>query len=198
MIKSLSYKQKLVFDYFVNFIKNYGHAPTYREASSFLWINPSVVFSHIKNIIKKWYLSSEGWSLHLIEVTDKVPLLWTVACWSPISVNEEILGYIDIPKSMMNSWNNFYALKARWESMKDAGIHDGDILIIRQQSDVDNGDIAVVILGEYEDDERATLKRVYKTPQAMILRPENDSFPTQIITWPSQIRGKLVSVIRNY
>lgn len=66
--------------------------------------------------------------------------------------------------------------------MKDAGIHDGDILIIRQQSDVDNGDIAVVILGEYEDDERATLKRVYKTPQAMILRPENDSFPTQIIT----------------
>ncbi len=93
---------------------------------------------------------------------------------------------------------NYYALKAKGESMKDAWINDGDTLIIRQQCDIDNWDIAVVILWEYVDEERATLKRVYKSPQAMFLKAENDSFPTQIITGPSEVRWKLISVIRNY
>lgn len=82
--------------------------------------------------------------------------------------------------------------------MINAGIDDGDTLVIRQQSDVSDGDIGVVVVWEYADDERATLKRVYHTPKALILKPENDDFPTQIITEPSQVRGKLVSVIRNY
>jgi repressor LexA len=105
--------------------------------------------------------------------------------------------FIELPKSSYK-YGQFYALRAVWDSMRDAGIKSGDILIIRQQSDIDDWDIAVVVLGEYKDEERATLKRVYKTPQAMILKPENDSFPVQIITWPSQIRWKLISVIRNY
>ena len=66
--------------------------------------------------------------------------------------------------------------------MIQVGIKSGDTLIIRQQSDVDNGDIGVVVIGEYTDDEQVTLKRVYKTPKALILKPENDDFPTQIIT----------------
>jgi len=67
--------------------------------------------------------------------------------------------------------------------MIQVGIKSGDTLIIRQQSDIDNGDIGVVVIGdEYADDEQVTLKRVYKTPKALILKPENDNFPTQVIT----------------
>lgn len=199
MIQPLTRKQREIYDFYDSYIRENKRVPSYSEAGEILNLDRTVVYTHIKNLEKKWYLIATNGDIKInIEEQAKVPLLGYVACWSPISVNEEILWYVDIPKSTISYWSSFYALKAKWESMKNAGIHDSDILIIRQQSDVNDGDIAVVILWEYEDDERATLKRVYHSPKALILKPENDDFPTQIITWPSEVRGKLISVIRNY
>ncbi len=81
--------------------------------------------------------------------------------------------------------------------MKDVGILPGDTLVIRQQDDVDDGDIGVVATGDWADDERATLKRIYHKPEGMILKPANDEFPTTVVK-KGMVRGKLVSVIRNY
>lgn len=199
MDNTLTRKQREVLDFYQSFISENKKIPSYTEAWKLLKLDRTVVFTHVKNLEKKGYLIADKWNIRVnLEEQATIPLLWYVACGSPISVNEEILGYIDIPKSTLNRWSNFYALQASWESMLNIWIHDWDTLIIRQQSDIDNWDIWVVVMGEYEDDERATLKRVYKTPSAMFLKAENDNFPTQIITWPAQVRGKLISVIRNY
>lgn len=193
----LTRKQREVFDFYDSFIKENKRVPSYSEAWGILHLDRTVVFNHVKNLQKKWYLTAEKWDIRINIEQAGIPLLWNIACGSPIFVYEECSGYIDIPKSSLKWGGSFYALKASWKSMIKAGIDDGDILIVRQQSDINDGDIAVVVIWEYVDDERATLKRVYKTPKALILKPENDDFPTQVIKW-GEIRGKLVSVIRNY
>ncbi len=198
MERALTRKQREILDFYDSFIQDNKRVPSYSEAWKILSLDRTVVYTHVKNLEKKWYLTAWGWDIRINIEQTSIPLLWSVACGTPISVYEECSEYIDIPKSLLRPWDSLYALKARWESMINAGINDGDILIIRQQSDVDNWDIGVVIVGEYADDEQVTLKRVYKTPKALILKPENDDFPTQIITWPSEVRGKLVSVMRNY
>ena len=199
MKSTLTRKQKEIFDFYENFITENKKIPSYTEAGELLGIDRTVVFNHVKNLEKKGYLLADKWNIQILDTEQtKIPLLWAVACGSPIAVHEEVSEYIDVPESYIILGYNYYALKAKGDSMKDAWINDGDTLIIRQQTDIDNWDIAVVVLWEYEDEERATLKRVYKTPSAMYLKAENDSFPTQVVTWPSEVRWKLISVIRNY
>jgi repressor LexA len=197
MLKKITKSQKIVLDAYNNFIDKFNRTPTYREISEQIGINPSAIYTHVKNLEQNGLIEKLGKNISITNDVLSVPLLGTIACGKPISVFENMDHFIELPKSTYR-YGQFYALRAVWDSMRDAGIKSWDILIIRQQSDVDDWDIAVVILGEYSDEERATLKRVYKTPQAMILKPANDSFPTQIITWPSEVRWKLISVIRNY
>ena len=98
----------------------------------------------------------------------RVPLLGTIACGEPILAEENLDGDVDIPESIHAD----FALRCKGGSMINARIFDGDIVYIRQQEDVDNGQIAAVLIGE-----DATLKRVYKYPSRLELRPENPTFP---------------------
>ena len=95
---------------------------------------------------------------------------------------------------MLRGAGPFYGLYAEGFSMINAGINDKDILIIRKQNDVDDGEIGVVILGDDPTEERATLKRVYKKPQSVMLKPENDDFQSVTVD-NCQIRGKLIGRI---
>lgn len=98
----------------------------------------------------------------------RVPLLGTIACGEPILAEENLDGEVDIPENIHAD----FALRCKGDSMINARIFDGDIVYIRQQEDVDNGQIAAVLIGE-----EATLKRVYKYPNRLELRPENPTFP---------------------
>jgi len=199
MIKNLTSKQQKVLIYYEKYIKSNWYAPTYQKAWDDLGISPSVVFSHIKNLEKKWYLIS-SWkdkSVQLLSDSQSIPLIWEIACWVPISVYENFIDYVDIPKTMLKWWWNFYCLKAVWKSMINVWIDNGDFLIIRKQNDVNDWDIWVVVIWDYADDESATLKKIYHSSKNLILKPENDDFPiTTVTNW--QIRWKLVWVIRNY
>lgn len=199
MIKNLTAKQQKVLSYYAQYIKENGCAPTYQEAANSLEISPSVVFTHVKNLEKKGYLasSSKKRAVQVLSDSQSIPILGQVACGEPITIFEECEDFIDIPKSMLKGSGNFYALQAIGESMINAGIADGDLLIVRKQDDASDGDIAVVAIGDDPNDESATLKKIYHKPNALILKPENDSFPTTVIH-NGQIRGKLVGTIRNY
>ncbi|MFA6917869.1 MAG: transcriptional repressor LexA [Candidatus Gracilibacteria bacterium] len=199
MIKNLTAKQQKVLSFYEQHIKEDGCAPTYQEAASFLNVSPSVVFTHVRNLDKKGYLvsSSKGRSVQILSDSQSVPMLGQVACGEPINIFEACDGFIDIPKSMLRGGGNFYALQAVGKSMINAGISDGDLLIVRKQDDASDGDIAVVAIGDDPNDESATLKKIYHKPNALILKPENDAFPTTVIH-NGQIRGKLVGTIRNY
>lgn len=97
----------------------------------------------------------------------KVPLLGTIACGEPILAEENIEDYINMPEKAKGT----FALRCKGDSMINARIFDGDIVFIREQPEVENGEIAAVLI-----DDEATLKRVYKTENSIELRPENPTF----------------------
>ena len=98
----------------------------------------------------------------------RIPLLGTIACGEPILAEENLDGDVDLPENIHAD----FALRCKGDSMINARIFDGDIVYIRQQKDVENGEIAAVRIGE-----EATLKRVYRYPARLELRPENPTFP---------------------
>ncbi|MEG1805600.1 MAG: S24 family peptidase [Clostridia bacterium] len=104
-----------------------------------------------------------------IPETELIPLLGNIACGLPTLAEENIEEYIKADKSLKAT----FALKCKGDSMINARIFDGDIVYIRQQDDVENGEIAAVLI-----DNEATLKRVYKYPTYIDLRAENPTFPT--------------------
>lgn len=97
----------------------------------------------------------------------KVPLLGTIACGEPILAEENIEDYINMPEKTKGT----FALRCKGDSMINARIFDGDIVFIREQPEVENGEIAAVLI-----EDEATLKRVYKTENSIELRPENPTF----------------------
>lgn len=98
----------------------------------------------------------------------QIPLVGDIACGTPVLAQENIEGYIDIPDHVHAD----FALRCKGDSMKNARILDGDIVYIRKQPEVENGEIAAVLIGE-----EATLKRVYISAEAIVLQPENPEYP---------------------
>jgi len=118
----------------------------------------------------------------------KIPLLGTIACGEPILATENLDGEVDIPENIHAD----FALRCKGDSMIEARIMDGDIVYIRQQPTVDNGEIAAVLIGD-----EATLKRVYITENMVTLMPCNPKYPPMVYTDSEledvRIIGKAVS-----
>ena len=116
----------------------------------------------------------------------KLPILGDIACGEPILAVENIDGYAEVPAL----FHADFVLRCKGDSMVGARIKDGDCVYIRQQPDVENGEIAAVLIGS-----EATLKRVYKKPNYIVLQPENPAYEPIIVTAqdePVQILGKAV------
>jgi repressor LexA len=103
----------------------------------------------------------------------KVPLIGSIACGQPITAEENIEGYVDVPERLHCD----FSLRCNGDSMIGAGISDGDIVYILSQPEVENGQIAAVRIGD-----EATLKRVYWDGSVLTLLPENRSFPPMVFT----------------
>ncbi len=113
--------------------------------------------------------------------TSKVPLVGAIACGEPILAAENIEGEVDVPERIHAD----FALRCKGDSMINARIHDGDIVYIRQQPAVNNGEIAAVLIGD-----EATLKRVYVYEDHVVLQPENPSYE------PLVYFGEAMSTVR--
>lgn len=127
-----------------------------------------------------------------------IPLVGAVNCGSPIFAEDNIEDHIPTPAADVLTGETYFWLKAKGDSMINVGIHDGDFLFIRQQSDVDSGDIAVVAING--DD--ATLKRVIKKENSLVLQPENPAYETKIYVGSEVdnicIRGRLMKVEKRF
>lgn len=113
-------------------------------------------------------------NLTRLPVPDRVPLLGQIACGSPILAQQDEEGYVDLPQHIRAD----YALACRGDSMIGAGIRDGDVVYIREQPEVENGEIAAVMV----DGEEATLKRFYFDGLTVQLVAENPKFPPMVFT----------------
>ena len=124
----------------------------------------------------------------------KIPLLGTIACGDPILADENIAGYLSEPTDFLPSGKLFY-LRAKGQSM-DPTIKDGSLVLIRQQPDVEDGEIAAIL---FVDDDEATLKRIKRAGSTIILMPDNRKYEPIVVDQdhPARILGKAVRVTTN-
>ena len=130
--------------------------------------------------------------------TQPIPIVGVVSCGIPLLAEDNIEGYYETSLQDITTGETYFWLRAKGDSMINVGIHEDDLLLIRQQTDVDSGDIAVVSING--DD--ATLKRVIKKENAIILQPENPAYETKIFVGEEiasvHIRGRLMKLEKRF
>ena len=190
----LSENEKKVYEYVKNRIEE-GYAPSIREiCAEFGFRSTSTAHRYIGSLRDKGLLEKGDNLNRAIRLTGArqtlVPILGTVTAGQPITAIEDITGYISFVPNKNYSYPLF-ALKVRGESMINAAILDGDVVIAEQVPVVSNGEIAVCLV----DGESATVKRFYKEDGRYRLQPENDSMDP-IYTDTAAILGKVIAVVR--
>lgn len=214
MAAKVTKRQQAVLDCIEDCIREKGYGPTVREVCHALGLSsPSTVHVHLKaleekGLIKRDPLKSrsisltyplEGSSVQASSVPDvvqpsfskivNVPLVGDVAAGVPILAEENITDTISLPTDIVGDAPSFL-LSVHGESMIEAGINDGDYVVVKEQPVANNGDIVVAII-----DDGATVKRFYKEKDHIRLQPENSSMDP-IITTNCSIAGKVVAVFR--
>ncbi len=174
-----------------------GVSPSIREIQNAMgYRSTSSAFFHVQNLIDAGLIEKKGnlnRSLHLPNYnTITVPIMGTVTAGNPITAYQDIAGYVSFDSGKQYE-NPLFALKIRGNSMINAGILDGDIVVVEQCQYAENGDIVVALV----DGEEATVKRFYKEEGHYRLQPENDSMPPIILN-SVQIAGKVVGLKRYY
>lgn len=125
----------------------------------------------------------------------ELPVMGRIAAGVPIEAISEVSHHIAVPGSMLSGSGQHYALEVKGDSMIDAGINDGDIVVIREQSTAENGDIVVALVEEHE----ATLKRFRRKGGMIALEAANPAYETRLIPEHLvRIQGRLVGLIRSY
>lgn len=192
----LSEKDRQVYEFIKERVEE-GYPPTVREICAGLGFkSTSTAHKSIHKLAEAGLLEkgdNQNRALKLSgNVSKKVPLVGTVTAGQPITAIEEITDFISFAPDKVYS-NPLFALKVRGESMINAAILDGDIVIVEQTPFVSNGEIAVVLV----DGEDATVKRFFKEDGHFRLQPENDSMEPIIVNSCS-ILGRVVGVVRYF
>lgn len=201
MKDTLTERQRKIFDFIRSVIEEKGFPPTYREIGkqfgikSTNGVNATLIALEKKGYLKKHSKLSRG--MELVEETAslmrKIPLIGRVAAGEPVLAEENIEGDIGIDNSFF-SGESIFALTVRGDSMKDAGIYDGDRVFVRLQHFADAGDIVVAIIGD-----EATVKYYYPERERIRLEPANENFGPIIVETDTpgfRIAGKVVGLIR--
>ena len=197
-------KQKEILTFIKDQILEKGYPPAVREICEAVHLkSTSSVHSHLETLEKNGYIRRDATKPRAIEIIDdnfnlvrrevvNVPLVGTVAAGQPILAVENVDGYFPIPAEFMPNEQSFM-LKVKGDSMINAGIFDGDQVLVKQQPTADNGDIVVALV-----EDSATVKTFYKEKGYYRLQPENDTMDPIIITGEIQILGKVFGVMRFY
>lgn len=197
----LTKKEKMVFDYLVQSINENGYAPSVRDIGSSLGIkSTSSVHLYLHNLEAKGFIEQDANKKRTIRicapfarVAGKVPLLGSITAGSPILAVENFEGYVDLPwNSAKYSTEELFALKVRGQSMIDAGVFDGDVVIVRKSAYADNGQIVVALI-----EDEATVKTFYREDGHFRLQPENSTMEP-IIVDDVALLGIVVASFRQY
>ena len=198
----ISKKQQEILDYMKNEILNRGFPPSVREICEAVNLkSTSSVHSHLEALEKNGYIRRDATKPRAIEIIDdnfnlvrrevvNVPLVGTVAAGQPILAVENIEAYFPVPTEFMPNEQSFM-LKVKGDSMINAGVLDGDQVLVKQQNTAENGDMVVALV-----DDSATVKTFYKENGYYRLQPENDNMEPIIVTGNLKILGKVFGVFR--
>jgi repressor LexA len=199
MEADLTPKQFEILTFIKDSLREKGYPPSVREIGQAVGLSSSsTVHGYLRKLEKKGYLRRDPTKPRAIEVLDpegesikcvNVPLVGRVAAGLPILAVENREELFPLPVHFTGT-GEFFMLKVQGESMIEAGILDGDMVVVRQQHDANNGDIVVALL-----EEEATVKRFYKEKDRVRLQPENRVMEP-IYTNQLQILGKVIGLVR--
>ena len=193
----LTSMQQRIYEYIVSCIREQGYPPSVREIGEAVGLkSPSTVHFHLKHLEEAGIIEKGVGKGRAITLTappaqeDKVPILGNVAAGSPILAEECIEDYLTFDTG--GCGDEYFALRVRGESMLNAGILPGDLVVVRRQQIAYNGEIVVAII-----ENEATVKRFSKQNGHIWLLPENDAYSPIDGTY-AQILGKVEAVVRRY
>jgi repressor LexA len=203
----LTKRQQEIFDFIRKYSAKYGYPPTVRDIGKAVGLaSSSTVHAHLANLEKIGLLRRDPSKPRAIELLDRVvdtavesvrgivrpdslPLLGSVAAGQPMLAEDNIEDYISVPE-IAGGGDGQYVLRIRGDSMKDAGILEGDYVVVHSQGTAEDGDIVVALLGE-----EATVKRFFRESDHIRLQPENDTMEP-IRSKEVKVLGRVVGLLR--
>jgi repressor LexA len=206
----LTARQQEIWQYLAEYVDAHGYPPTVREIGDAVGLaSPSTVHAHLANLERAGLLRRDPTKPRAIELvgrrkeaaaqpahveTPVLPLLGQIAAGGPLLAEEAIEDKIAVPEPLGRDAD--FLLRVKGDSMVEAGILDGDVVVVRRQQDARDGDIVVALAGDDESADEATVKTFYREEGRVRLQPENSAleplFPENV-----QILGKVVGVFRS-
>jgi repressor LexA len=206
----LTARQQEIWGYLVDYVDRHGYPPTVREIGEAVGLaSPSTVHAHLANLERAGLLRRDPTKPRaldllghrrsreqpaVVEEPQRLPLLGQIAAGGPLLAQENIEDELAVPEPLGRGAD--FLLRVKGESMVNAGILDGDILVVHRQQDARNGDIVVALVGDDESADEATVKTFYREASRVRLQPENDALEP-IYATHVQILGKVTGVFRN-
>jgi repressor LexA len=203
----LTGRQQEIWTYLVDYVDRHGYPPTVREIGEAVGLaSPSTVHAHLANLERAGLLKRDPTKPRALELTGraqqaakaapaaelaKLPLLGQIAAGGPLLAEQNVEDELAVPETLRGD----FLLRVKGESMIDAGILDGDIVVVRRAQDARNGDIVVALAGDDETADEATVKTFYKEKGRIRLQPENASLDPIYADYV-QVLGKVVGVFR--
>jgi repressor LexA len=204
----LTKRQQEIFDFIRKYSAKYGYPPTVRDIGKAVGLaSSSTVHAHLANLEKIGLLRRDPSKPRAIELFDRavgsavdsvraivrpdaLPLVGSVAAGLPVPAEEDIEDYVSVPDAAGGA-DGEYLLRIRGDSMKNAGILEGDLVVVRRQDTAEEGEIVVALLGE-----EATVKRFFREDDHIRLQPENETMEP-IRSREVKILGRVVGLLRS-
>jgi repressor LexA len=205
----LTARQQEIWNYLVEYVDRHGYPPTVREIGEQVGLaSPSTVHAHLANLERAGLLRRDPTKPRALELigrerrdaapaaaeegdVSRLPLVGAIAAGGPMLAEQDIEEYIPMPAATKGD----FLLRVKGESMIDAGILDGDLVIVQRAQDARNGEIVVALAGDDESADEATVKTFYREQGRVRLQPENSSLEP-IYAAHVQILGRVVGVFR--
>jgi repressor LexA len=205
----LTGRQQEIWDFLVDYVDRHGYPPTVREIGDAVGLaSPSTVHAHLANLERAGLLKRDPTKPRALDLSGRgrrepapaeeparaLPLVGEIAAGGPLLAEENIEEYIAVPELLERGGADFL-LRVKGDSMIDAGILDGDIVVVRRQETAQNGDIVVALAGDDESADEATVKRFFREDGRVRLQPENDALEP-IYARHVHVLGKVTGVFR--
>ena len=204
----LTGRQQEIWKFLTDYVDEHGYPPTVREIGEAVGLaSPSTVHAHLANLERAGLIKRDPTKPRALELrrdpkpeatraddVHRLPLVGEIAAGGPLLADQNVEDYIAVPEPLARGGEEFL-LRVKGESMIDAGILEGDIVVVRRQQDANDGDIVVALAGADELADEATVKRLFRENGRVRLQPENQAMEP-IYAEHVQILGKVTGVFR--
>jgi repressor LexA len=201
----LTGRQQEIWDFLVDYVDAHGYPPTVREIGEAVGLaSPSTVHAHLANLERAGLLKRDPTKPRALELVgrerneapaaalEKLPLVGQIAAGGPLLAEQNVEDHVAVPETLRGD----FVLRVKGDSMINAGILDGDLVVVQRAQEARNGEIVVALAGDDESADEATVKRFFRENGRVRLQPENDALEP-IYAQHVQILGRVTGVFRS-